>query len=249
MKILLSPSKTLHLTNETPGLSSPIFKAKQNEILTQLKKLNTMQLRTFFDISDKLAEKVNFMIHRYKKPYAAIGFYKGEAYRYLDAPSWNESTQQQAQDSLRILCAQHGFLRPYDTILPYRMDFLVSFENLGLPNSYTYWSAAVTNALENELLPGEFIFNLASKEFSSLINQSDINNKGHWINVDFHLIKKDEVKTVSMLAKKARGQMARALLENPIHTIEHLFDLKNIGDFILDEASSTTSYLRYTVEA
>lgn len=249
MKILLSPSKTLHLTNETPGISHPIFKTKSEEILTALKQLNTKQLKTLFNVSDKLAEKINFMIHHYKKYYAAIGFYQGEAYRYLHAASWKESTQQQAQESLRILCAQHGYLKPYDAILPYRMDFLVNFENLGLPNAYTYWALAITQALASELLPGEFIFNLASKEFSSAIIQNDIEAVGHWIDIDFHLIKNNESKTVSMLAKKARGQMALALLNNPIEHIDNLFDLKTVGDFILDESASNAHYLRYVVEA
>lgn len=249
MKILLSPSKTIHLTNETPPRSKPIFSAMTNEIKVPLKSLSIAQLKTFYDISDGLAEKVNFMIHQYKTPFAAIGFYKGEAYRYLDANSWNEATQHQAQESLRILCAQHGYLRPYDAILPYRMDFLVDFENIGLTNSYLFWRESITQALNLELDSKEIIFNLASKEFSSAINQSEVNNKGHWVNIDFHLIKNNQSKTISMLAKKARGQMARALLENPIHTIDHLFDIKSVGDFELDVASSNNHYLRYTAEA
>lgn len=249
MKIILSPSKTQHLTNQTPPLSQPIFTEMTNEIVSHLKGLSINQLKTLYSISDKLAEKVNFMIHRYKIPFAAIGFYKGEAYRYLDSSSWDEATQQQAQQSLRILCAQHGYLRPYDAILPYRMDFLIDFEDLGLPNPYSYWSDAITETMLNEVESHELIFNLASKEFSSVIDQADISHKAHWVNVDFHLIKNNQSKTVSMLAKKARGQMARALLENPISSVDHVFDIKNVGDFILDETSSTPFYLRYTLNA
>jgi cytoplasmic iron level regulating protein YaaA (DUF328/UPF0246 family) len=249
MKILLSPSKTLNLTNKTASISKPIFSDMTDIIVNELKTLNINQLKSLFVISDILAEKVNFMIHQYKTPYAAIGYYKGEAYRYLNADNWSKATQQQAQKSLRILCAQHGYLKPYDAILPYRMDFLVDFDNLGLPNAYLYWTKAITHALKNEIVQDELIFNLASKEFSSVIDQSEMMDKGHWVTVDFHLIKNNRSKTVSMLAKKARGIMAHALLENPIHSLKHLFDIKNVGDFILDETSSTNYYLRYTIKA
>lgn len=245
MKILLSPSKTMQLTNKTPGLSVPIFNHKKNEIVSQLKTLNIMQLKTLYKISDKLAESVYALIHDYNDEYAAVHYYQGEAYRHLDTQSWNKKMKQQAQDSLRILCAMHGYLKPYDKILPYRMDFLVDFENFGLPSAYTYWSNEITSALQEECEVNELVFNLASKEFSSALDQSAIMTIANWINVDFHVIKDNKAKTVSMLAKKARGQMARALISHPIHTLDHLFNINKVGDFVLDKKNSTNSYLRY----
>jgi cytoplasmic iron level regulating protein YaaA (DUF328/UPF0246 family) len=245
MKILLSPSKTMNLDNAITPWSQPIYKKQAGIIHKEIQKLSVNQLKVFYKISDSLANRVVEMIHTKSPSFAAIGYYKGEAYRYLDFDSMNKNTLNNAQASLRVLCAKYGYLKPFDAITPYRMDFLVNFEHLGLDNGYTFWKSNVTDALFNECLDSEFVFNLASKEFASVVDKDIIQQKCHWIDVDFLSETNGNLKTVSMIAKKARGLYARALIENPIDTMDNLFMIESFDDFVLDKSNSHPNYLRY----
>ena len=244
MKMILSPSKTLSKTNTIEAHSEPIFSFEAQLIRQELIGLNQKQIQTFYGVSDKLAHQVFHLIksntHR-----AAIDSYQGEAFKHLDAYTWNTTTAHKAQESLRILSAMYGLLRPYDIINPYRLDFTVDFEALGLQPAYQFWSDKVTDAFQSQLVPNELVFNLASKEFSSVLKKHRINQVGHWIDVDFLVEEDGKTKTISMVAKRARGLFARMLLESHIETIEDITQIRTFDRFKLHLADSSTHYLKY----
>ena len=244
MKMILSPSKTLSKTKSLKALSDPIFSLEAQMIRQELIGLNQKQIQTFYRVSDKLAEHIYHLIKNDTQR-AAIDSYQGEAFKHLDAYTWNTTTARNAQESLRIISAMYGLLRPFDRINPYRLDFMVDFESLGLPPAYQFWSKKVTEAFQSQLKPNEPVFNLASKEFSSVLKTHEINQVGHWIDVDFLVEQHGKVKTVSMVAKKARGLFARKLLESPIERIEDITQIKTFDRFDLSLADSSTHYLKY----
>lgn len=244
MKILLSPSKTLSKNNFIEARSEPIFSFEAEVIRQELIGLNQKQIQTFYSISDKLAQHV-FHLIKNNTQRAAIDSYQGEAFKNLDAYTWNATTINNAQKSLRILSAMYGLLRPYDKINPYRLDFMVDFEALGLPPAYQFWSNKVTDAFQSQLKPKELVFNLASKEFSSVLQKHQINQIGHWVDVDFLVEEHGKTKIISMVAKKARGLFARMLLESPIEAIEDITKIKKFDRFELSLEESTTHYLKY----
>ncbi len=248
MKILLSPSKTMNLKNDIEPVSQPLFKKHAKVIMSELSKLSVAQLQVFYGISNKLAHNVYSMYHQKHAKKAAIGFYKGEAYRHLDVSLWSHTMAENAQKSLRILCAMYGYLRPYDAIVPYRMDFLVDFNHLGLESSKAYWSTHQIKALLDESKKGEFVFNLASKEFSNVIYHHDVVDYCHWIDVDFLVEKDGNLKTVSMVAKKARGLFTKELLKHPINSKKELYSIHSFDEFVLDIKNSHDHYLRYVLK-
>lgn len=235
----------MDLNNSIKPWSFPLYQAQAQSITAELQKLNVNQLKTLYSISQSLAIKVYDMIHSSVQPQAAIGYYKGEAYRYLDGLTMKKTTQENAQKSLRILCAMYGYLKPFDAISPYRMDFLVDFKQFDFDTSTSYWRDKITSALLNECLDKEIVFNLASNEFSSVMDKTRISQLCHWIDVDFLMNKDGKLKTVSMVAKKARGLFARALLEKPIDNISNIYSIHKIDDFVLDKSNSHSNYLRY----
>ncbi len=235
----------MDLNNSIKPWSLPLYQEQTQAITTELLKLNVNQLKTLYSISQPLAIKVYDMIQTPVQPQAAIGYYKGEAYRYLDGLTMRKPTQKNAQNCLRILCALYGYLKPYDAISPYRMDFLVDFRQFDVENSTLYWRDNITNALLDECLDKEIVFNLASKEFSSVLDRTGISQKCHWIDVDFLINKDGKLKTVSMIAKKARGLFARVLLEKPVDNIDDIYSIQRFDDFILDKSNSHSNYLRY----
>jgi uncharacterized protein len=244
MKMILSPSKTLSKNSTIKAHSEPIFSLEAQLIRQELISLNQKQIQTFYGVSDNLAQHV-FHLIKNNTQRAAIDSYQGEAFKHLDPYTWNTTTEHNAQESLRIISAMYGLLRPFDKINPYRLDFMVDFEALGLPPAYQFWSEKVTDAFQSQLKSNELVFNLASKEFSTVLKKHRINQVGHWIDVDFLVKKHGKAKTVSMVAKKARGLFARKLLESPIESIEDITQIKTFDRFELSLADSSTHYLRY----
>ena len=244
MKILLSPSKTLSKNNTIQGQQLPIFAKEALIIHKEIMSLNHKQIETFYGVSEKLANQV-FDIVRSNQQGAAIGFYQGEVFKHLHANTWSLSMQRNARESLRVLSAMYGLLHPYDLIHPYRLDFVTDFKSLGLPSSYNYWSSKVTDFFLAQLKPNELIFNLASKEFSTVFNKHQINQVGHWVDVDFLSNKNGTSKIITMTAKKARGLFTRLLLEHPIDKIEHIYQINEFDKFTLDLKESKPNHLRY----
>jgi hypothetical protein len=85
-------------------------------------------------------------------------------------------------------------------------------------NLYSFWKNKVTNQLKSELEERELILNLASKEYFSVIDTSLLSNT--IISPDFKDFKNGKLKIISFYAKKARGLMARYLIEENISDLE-----------------------------
>ena len=56
-----------------------------------------------------------------------------------------------SQDSIRILSGLHGILRPFDLIMPYRLEMGTKLKNSRGKNLYDFWGDSVTNLLNKSL--------------------------------------------------------------------------------------------------
>ena len=84
---------------------------------------------------------------------------------------------------------------------------------------YDFWGDKLTNALNKESGP---VINLASNEYISSIQADDL--KDGMITPVFKELKENGPKVIGLFAKRARGMMARYIIEN---RIEDVADLKN----------------------
>ena len=83
-----------------------------------------------------------------------------------------------------------------------------------------FWKNKITNKLNDELLKDEFFINLASNEYSSVIDKKTLNTT--MISPSFKDMKNGKLKIISFYAKKARGMMVRYILDNEINNLEDL---------------------------
>jgi cytoplasmic iron level regulating protein YaaA (DUF328/UPF0246 family) len=90
---------------------------------------------------------------------------------------------------------------------------------------YSYWSELVTKKVKER--KDDFIINLASKEYASVIDFSKI--KTRVIVPVFKEYRNGKLGTFNVLLKRARGLMTKFVLENKIEDIEMLktFNLEN----------------------
>jgi len=97
---------------------------------------------------------------------------------------------------------------------------------------YEFWGEKLTDSLNGELKPNDVVVNLASKEYSRAIHFKKITHTV--VSPLFKDYKNGKLKTIMMYAKKARGTMARYIVQNKLNSLE---DLKhyNIDNYVYDE--------------
>jgi cytoplasmic iron level regulating protein YaaA (DUF328/UPF0246 family) len=98
-----------------------------------------------------------------------------------------------------------------------------------LNNLYEFWGSSMTDFLNQEMTKEELLVNLASKEYFKVIQSKNL--KATLVTPIFKDYKNGKLKIISFFAKKARGQMARYILDNGIETLEELkgFDIDGYG--------------------
>ena len=246
MKVIISPAKSLDFQKELPtnDFTMPLFLDDSISINKFLKLKSPLQLKSLMSISDKLADlnwhrnkgfKVPFNINNARP---AIFTFDGDVYNGLDAFTLCERKIKKAQESLRILSGLYGFLRPLDLMQPYRLEMGTKLELKNSSNLYEFWKEKITEKLNNELNKNELFVNLASKEYSSVIDKKKLITK--MVSPIFKDMKNGKLKIISFYAKKARGMMVRYILDNEINNEQDLKSF-NYGGYSLSNEETQTS--------
>ena len=235
MLILLSPSKThdLHASGSSSDYSLPLFPKEAATLMKQLKKMKVGQLEEVMKVSTKLAWQVQERIALWQPEFKmgntnqALYLFKGEVYHGLDAASFPLEVVEYTQQHLRILSGLYGVIRPLDRIQPHRLEMETSLRFGKYENLYHFWREKITRQIGTDLKESgsNLLINLASLEYSAAIDLKKL--KAKIVAPQFLESRNDTYQMITVYAKKARGMMARYLLENQIDSEEELmgFDL------------------------
>ena len=199
-------------------------------------KLDAVELSNLMNISSNLA---NLNKERFDKfsvdplsensKQAAFAF-AGDTYEGLSAEKINPENDIFFQNNIRILSGLYGLLRPFDVIQPYRLEMGSRLANQEGKNLYEFWNNTLAKRLKMELKDHEdaSIINLASEEYFKVLKF----DKEHLnvIHTKFFEIRNGNYKLISFYAKKARGLMARFIIENRISKPNDLKDF-NLDDY------------------
>jgi cytoplasmic iron level regulating protein YaaA (DUF328/UPF0246 family) len=249
MKILLAPAKNLDLNIKNPIFSSqPIFQEEIKSLIEIMKKKSTADLSKLMKISPKLAD-LNFKRYQDfqnsfndKNSIPAILTFNGDAYQNLDKDILMEVENTEfAQQHLLIISGLYGFLRPFDLIQPYRLEMGIKLQNLQGKNLYEFWQKKLTDFLNSN--EDDFIINLASSEYSQVINQKNL--KAKLINIIFKEKKLQSYKIIGISAKKSRGKMLDFIIKQKIRKSESLKDFNKNGYNFREDISDDLNYYFY----
>lgn len=228
MKIIISPAKSLNFEKDLPtsNFSFPVFLDDSKIINENLKKKNPSQLKELMKISDKIAE-LNWRRNvEFNTPFTnsnsrpSLFTFDGDVYNGIDAFSLDDSKISKAQSSLRILSGLYGILKPLDLMQAYRLEMGTKIKIKESKNLYEFWKKKVTDFLNEELSENEIFVNLASNEYSSVIDKKSLKVK--MTSPIFKDFKNGKLKIISFYAKKARGLMTRYILDNDINSVNDL---------------------------
>ena len=228
MKIIFSPSKEMReeniFENKKIEFTESKFKDKTNILIGILKEKSLSEIENIMKLKGKLLNKTYKDIQDYDKLkfIPAISMYYGVSFKELNLEDYSEKSLKYLKNNLLILSALYGVLLAFDLLKKYRLDMTMSIIDKGL---YNFWKKDINDYISNILSKDEVLLNLASGEFSKLID----NKKISMINIDFKEEKDGAYKSVSTYSKKARGQFLNYLIKNQIANLEDIKKIKLDG--------------------
>ena len=230
MLIVVSPAKKLNM-DPIQGINStkPDFSANAKELINLTRSLSVDEIMGLMGISSNLAqlnmERFSSFGAQEKKP-AALAF-AGDTYKGLDAETLSSGDLNWAQNHLRIISGLYGVLRPLDDIEPYRLEMGSKLEGKHGKSLYDYWGKKISEKLNDDAKNNgsNILINCASNEYFNAIHSSSLS-----LNVITPIFidrKNGKEKVISFYAKKARGSMARFIIQNRLTKADELksFDI------------------------
>ena len=247
MLMVLSPAKKLDYDTpvRTTRRSLPVFPDDTRELVGVLQRLSAGDLAGLMNLSDTLA-RLN--AQRYASwvgapdnqhaRQAALAF-NGDVYEGLRAAELSDAQLDWAQDRLAILSGLYGVLRPLDLIQPYRLEMGTRLRTARGATLYAFWGDRIAQELNRRLdaLSGDrVLLNLASNEYFKSIDRKAL--RARVIECVFQDEKNGAWKVISFHAKRARGLMARHVIDHAIEAVEDLRGFEAEGYAYASEASS-----------
>jgi len=250
MLAVVSPAKNLDYESDLPELNAtqPRLLDNAEELVEVCRQLSPQQLGSLMKISDKLAGLNAARFQEWQRPFnednarPAMFAFNGDVYTGLDAASLNSEAIDTAQKQLRILSGLYGVLRPLDLMQPYRLEMGTKLDNPKGKNLYEYWGDTITQTLNDDLaeLGSSTLVNLASNEYFSAVKPKELN--ADVITPVFKDEKNGQYKVISFYAKKARGLMARFILNQKPKSVSDLKEFDANG-YSFNEAMSSDKQL------
>ncbi|MBH94077.1 MULTISPECIES: peroxide stress protein YaaA [Idiomarina] len=250
MLAVVSPAKNLDYESNLPSLdvTQPRLLDNAEELVKVCRQLSPQQLGSLMKISDKLAGLNAARFEQWQRPFneenarPAMFAFNGDVYTGLDAVSLNSEAINTAQQQLRILSGLYGVLRPLDLMQPYRLEMGTKLDNPKGKNLYEYWGDTITELLNDDLarLGSSTLVNLASNEYFSAVKPKALN--ADIITPVFKDEKNGQYKVISFYAKKARGLMARFIVNQKPKSVSDLKEFDASG-YRFNEAMSSDKQL------
>lgn len=226
MLLLLSPAKKLDYDTpvRTTLQSQPLFVEQAAELIAVLREKTASEIASLMNLSDALAE---LNVGRYAEwepvfdtqnaRQAALAF-NGDVYEGLRAPELSDDALEWAQERVVMLSGLYGVLRPLDLMRPYRLEMGTRLKTEKGANLYAFWGSRIAEYLNEQ--GDDVVVNLASEEYFKAVDRKVL--KARVVQCVFQEQKGDAWKVISFHAKRARGLMARHVIDQRIDKPEGL---------------------------
>jgi len=245
MITVISPAKNLDYETTAPisAYSQPELLSYSEELISVCRDLSVQDLAKLMKLSDKLSALNVARFASWSLPFTtdnakqAIYAFNGDTYTGFDAYSASIETMDYAQNHLRILSGLYGALKPMDLMQPYRLEMGTSLSNPKGKSLYAFWGSVIADKLNETLAESKssVLVNLASNEYFKAVDKKAL--KATVITPIFKDEKNGQFKVISFYAKKARGMMARYIMEKQITQPEQLKQF-NVAGYYFSEAET-----------
>lgn len=251
MLLVVSPAKKLDFESPVAitTFTQPTLLEHSQLLIDDCIKLSPAQIASLMKLSDKLAGLNAARFGDWATPFTvdnarqAILSFNGDVYTGLDAQSFSNEDFDFSQQHFRILSGLYGLLKPLDLMQAYRLEMGCRLANVRGDNLYQFWGEIITNELNDALKAqgDDILINLASTEYFKSVKKKSLN--ATIITPAFKDWKNGQYKMISFYAKKARGLMARYIIQNRITNVEQLKDFDLAGYQYSDSLSKGNDWV------
>ncbi len=226
LKIIISPAKKMVVDSDSlECLCMPPFLDKTEIIKAELQSKTYAELKKLWACNDSIAEQncrrlENMDLHRNITP--AILAYDGIAFKYMAPAVFDVNQFEYIQNHLFILSGFYGVVRPFDGVVPYRLEMQAKLKIGDNKNLYEYWGRDLYDYVTKDT---DTVINLASEEYSKTISRY-LTDDVKFITITFADLINGKLVEKGTKCKMARGEMVRYMAEN---NIENPDEIKNFN--------------------
>lgn len=244
MIILLSPAKNLNEGRAAGHATTvPRFLDQAEELISVMRDWSEIEIADLMKVSSKIAhlnfERFASWSRESGEAQAAADMFDGDVYKTLEMATLGDGTRIEAALRLRILSGLYGLLRPTDDVCAYRLEMGRKVPGHSAGTLYKFWGTKIADALVRDAtnIQTDTILNLASDEYSKSVDRVALGTL-RFISPRFEEDRKGVRKMISFSAKRARGAMARWVLENGLTELDELASF-DVGGYAFDKDAST----------
>lgn len=247
MKIIISPAKKMNIQNDLfEAQTLPYFVQDAAHLCEVLRAKSAAELQILWQCNDKLTtlnrmRLENMDVHRATTP--AILAYEGLQYQHLAADVLSREGLAYVSAHLRILSGFYGVLRPFDAVVPYRLEMQAKLAVDGAKNLYEYWGRRLYDALDEK---DGVIINLASQEYAKAVIPY-LGADDRFVTLRFGAVIDGKFKQKGTFAKMARGEMVRYMAETQATCLEDLRGFDALG-LVFDETLSDRQTMTFVMK-
>lgn len=252
MLAVVSPAKALDFDPLMRAVSPtvPRLLSESAEIGAVARKRSRADFKSLMDLSDALADLTyeRFQAYDIKDPARdakpAVFAYAGDTYRGFDVTTLDDASLDYAQTHFRILSGLYGLLKPLDLIKAHRLEMGTKLENPAGRDLYAFWDRKIAELLnaDCEAAGGaQVIVNCASVEYFKSVKKKAL--APQVVTPVFKEEKGGKARVVSFYAKRARGMMARFMVENRIDQPQGLKEFAEDGYCFRPHLSDESTYV------
>ncbi|MEP1201873.1 peroxide stress protein YaaA [Tateyamaria sp.] len=228
MLVVISPAKRLDWAEQQVQSTAPAMQEDAVRLARTARNLTLGNLKGLMDLSDDLARLNRDRFAAFEEApdvettRPAMFAFAGDTYQGVEAGTLTDDQVAYAQDHLRILSGLYGLLRPLDAIQPYRLEMGSKLKTRRGTSLYDYWRGEIAKAinLQADVVGTDMLVNCASQEYFGAVPLKTL--KPQVITPVFMEDKGAGPKIVSFFAKRARGAMARHVVQNEVRDLDGL---------------------------
>lgn len=243
MRIIIAPAKKMNEDTDSLAYTGlPVFIDRTERLLEALKSMSYDELKKLWKCNDQIAalnvERLRDMDLRGQLTPAILA-YEGIQYQYMAPGVFSETEFDYVQKRLRILSGLYGILKPFDGVVPYRLEMQAKLAVDGNRDLYGFWGGS----LARELFDGtDCVINLASKEYSISVSKYVPENV-RFITCVFGEEVGGKIIEKGTMCKMARGEMVRFMAENRIKHPEDIKAFDRLDHTYSPEYSDENTYV------
>ncbi len=243
MRIIISPAKKMNVdVDSLPYNNIPYFLNETSLIMQTMQSLSDAELKKLWKCNDSIA-KLNIQrlrtMNLQHNLTPAILSYEGIQYQYMAPSVFEYQHLDFIEKHLRILSGFYGVLKPFDGVVPYRLEMQAKLQIGAYKNLYQFWNKKLAKNIMEE---SNFILNLASKEYSKAVT-AHLKSDVELLTCSFAELKNGKITEKGTLCKMARGQMVRWLAENNVTKPNDIKYFNDLGYKFSNEYSTPCNYI------